>query len=127
VFCVAVYLPLIFYLIVDISSDVSNKYINAVTYVFFLVPLYRCKTWSLTLRVFKKWVLRIFGPKRDEVTGEWRRLHNMELYALYFSPNITRALQSRRLMWAGHVARMGEMKVAYRVLVGNRRKGDHLE
>jgi hypothetical protein len=60
------------------------------------------------LRVFENKVLRrIFGPKRDEVTGEWRRLHNEELYALYFSPNI-RVIKSRRLRWAGHVARMGE-------------------
>jgi hypothetical protein len=51
---------------------------------------------------------RIFGPKRDEVTGEWRRLHHKELYALYFSPNIIRVIKSRRLRWAGHVARMGE-------------------
>jgi hypothetical protein len=51
---------------------------------------------------------RIFGSKRDEVTGKWRRLYNKELYALYFSPNTTRAIKSRRLRWAGHVARMGE-------------------
>jgi hypothetical protein len=61
---------------------------------------------------------RIFGPKRDEVTGEWRRLHNKELYALYCSPIIIRVIKSRRLRWAGHVARMGERKVAYRALVG---------
>jgi hypothetical protein len=60
---------------------------------------------------------RIFGPKRDEVTGEWRRLHNKELYALYSSPNIIRVFKSRRLKWASHVARMGERRVAYRVLV----------
>jgi hypothetical protein len=51
---------------------------------------------------------RIFGPKRDEVTGEWRRLHNKELYALYSSPNIIRVMKSRRLRWTGHVTRMGE-------------------
>jgi hypothetical protein len=61
---------------------------------------------------------RIFGPKRDEVTGEWRRLHNKELYALYPSPNIIRVMKSRRLRWAGHVARMGERRGAYRALVG---------
>jgi hypothetical protein len=61
---------------------------------------------------------RIFGPKRDEVTGEWRRLHNKELYALYSSPNIIRVINSRRLRWAGHVARMGERRDAYRALVG---------
>jgi hypothetical protein len=61
---------------------------------------------------------RIFGPKRDEVTGEWRRLHNKELYALYSSPNIIRLIKSRRLRWAEHVARMGERSGAYRDLVG---------
>jgi hypothetical protein len=62
---------------------------------------------------------RIFGPKRDEVTGEWRRLHNKDLYALYSSPNIIRVIKSRRLRWAGHVARMGERRGVYRALVGN--------
>jgi hypothetical protein len=71
------------------------------------------------LRVFENKVLRrIFGPKRDEVTGEWKRLHNKELYALYSSPNIIRVIKSRRLKWAGHVARMGDTRGAYRVLVG---------
>jgi hypothetical protein len=71
------------------------------------------------LRVFENKVLRrIFGPKRDEVTREWRRLHNKELYALYSSPNIIRVIKSRRLRWAGHVARMGERRGAYRGLVG---------
>jgi hypothetical protein len=66
-----------------------------------------------TLRVFEDKVLRrIFGPKRDEVTGEWRRLHNKELYALYSSLNIIRVIKSRRLRWAGHVARMGERRGA---------------
>jgi hypothetical protein len=71
------------------------------------------------LSVFENRVLRrIFGPKRDEVTGEWRRLHNKDLDALYSSPNIIRVMKSRRLRWAGHVARMGERRGAYRVLVG---------
>jgi hypothetical protein len=61
---------------------------------------------------------RIFGPKRDEVPREWRRLHNKELYALYSSPNIIRVIKSRRLRWAGRVARMGERRGAYRDLVG---------
>jgi hypothetical protein len=70
------------------------------------------------LRVFENMVLRrIFGPKRDEVTGEWRRLHNEELYALYSSPTIIRVIKSRRLKWVGHVARMGERRGAYRALV----------
>jgi hypothetical protein len=60
---------------------------------------------------------RIFGPKRDEVTGECRRLHNGELNDLYSSPNIIRVIKSRRMIWAGHVARMGEKRGAYRILV----------
>ena len=75
------------------------------------VVLYVCETWPLTLkevcrlRVFKNRVLRrIFGPKRDEVTGKWRRLHNKERYALYSSQNIIRVIKSKRLRWAGHVA-----------------------
>jgi hypothetical protein len=61
-----------------------------------------------SLRVFENRVLRrIFGHKRDEVTGEWRRIHNKELYALSFLPNIIRMIKSRRLSWTGHVARMG--------------------
>ena len=71
------------------------------------------------LRVFENMVLRrIFGPRRDEVTGNWRRLHNEELNDLYSSPNIVRVIKSRRMRWAGHVARMGEERGAYRVLVG---------
>jgi hypothetical protein len=71
------------------------------------------------LRTFENKVLmRIFGAKRDEVTGEWRRLHNKELYALYSTLNIIRVIKSRRLRWAGHVARVGERRGAYRALVG---------
>jgi hypothetical protein len=66
--------------------------------------------------VFDNRVLRrIFGPKRDDVTGEWRRLHNEELNDLYSSPNSIRVIKSRRMRWAGHVARMGERRGAYRV------------
>jgi hypothetical protein len=61
---------------------------------------------------------RIFGPKRHEATGEWRRLHNEELNDLYSSPNIIRVIKWRRMRWAGHVARMGEKRGAYRILVG---------
>jgi hypothetical protein len=71
------------------------------------------------LRVFKNRVLRrIFGPKGDEVTREWRKLHNEELNALYSIPNLVRLIKSRRMRWAGHVAPMGDGRVVYRVLVG---------
>jgi len=71
------------------------------------------------LRVFENMVLRrIFGPRRDEVTGDWRRFHNEELNDLYCSPNIVRVIKSRRMRWAGHVTRMGEERGVYRVLVG---------
>ena len=89
------------------------------------VVIYGCETSSLTvreegkLRVFENLVLRgIFGPRRDEVTGEWRRLHNEELNDLYSSPDIVRVIKSRRMRWAGHVALMGEERGAYGVLVG---------
>jgi hypothetical protein len=69
--------------------------------------------------VFENRVLRrIFGPKRDEVTGEWRKLHNKELHDLYSSPRIIRIIKSWRMRWAGHAARMGEKRNAYRLLVG---------
>ena len=89
------------------------------------VVLYGFGTWSLTLReerklrVFENMVLRgIFGPRRDEVMGEWRRLHNEELNDLYSSPNTVRVIKSRRMRWAGHVAHMGEVRGVYRVLLG---------
>ena len=73
------------------------------------------------LRVFENRMLRrVFGPKRDEVTGEWRKLHNEELSDLYPLPNIVRVVKSRRMRWAGHVARMGEGRGVHRVLVGKR-------
>jgi hypothetical protein len=88
------------------------------------VVLYGCETWSLTLREerrlreFGNRVLRrVFGPKRDEVTGKWRKLHNGELNDLYSLPNIVRVAKSRRMRWAGHVARMGEDRGVHRVLV----------
>jgi hypothetical protein len=71
------------------------------------------------LRVFENRVLRrIYGPKRDEVTGGWRKLHNEELHGLYSSPSIVRVIKARRMRWAGHVARMGEVRGAYNILVG---------
>jgi hypothetical protein len=78
------------------------------------VVLYGCETWSLTLReehrlrVFENRVLRrIFGPRRDEVTGDWRKLHNEEVHNLYSLPTTIRMIKSRRMRWAGHVTRMG--------------------
>jgi len=89
------------------------------------VVLYGCETWSLTLteecrlRVFENRVFRrIFGPKGDEVTGEWRKLHNEELNVLHSSPSIVQMIKPKRMRWAGHVARMGEGRGVYRVLVG---------
>ena len=86
--------------------------------------MYGCETWSLTLReerrlrVFENRALRgIFGPKRDEARGEWRKLHNEEISTLYSSPNIIRIIKPRQMSWAGNVARMGERRDAYRVLV----------
>jgi hypothetical protein len=71
------------------------------------------------LRVFENRVLRrIFGPRRDEVTGESRKLLNEELHDLYFSPSLIRRIKSRRMRWAGHLARMGENRNAYRLLLG---------
>jgi len=93
--------------------------------IILLVVLYGCETWSLTLREERKLrvsenrvLRRIFGPKRDEVTGEWRKLRNEKLYGLYFSPNTFRVIKSRRVRWAGHVAHMGERRGVYRVLAG---------
>jgi hypothetical protein len=69
----------------------------------------------------------IFGPKREEVAGGWRRLHNEELHNLYGSPNVTRMIKSRRMRWAGHVARIGEMRYAYDILFENLKGRDHSE
>jgi hypothetical protein len=98
------------------------------------VVLYGCETWSLILReecrlrVFENRVLRwIFGPTKDKATGDWRRLHKKELYGLYSSPNITRVIKSRRLRWAGYVARRGRGKVHTGLYWGSLREGDHLE
>jgi hypothetical protein len=86
------------------------------------VVLYGWETWSLIVREEHKLrVLRIFGPKRDGVTGGWRKLHNKhnkELHHLYSLPSIIRIIESRRMRWAGHVARMGEKRNVYRLLVG---------
>ena len=89
------------------------------------VVLYGCETWSLTLREERRLRVsenmmprRIFGPRGDEVTGEWRKLHNEELNDLYCSPNIVRVIKTRRMRWPRHVACMGERRGVYRVLVG---------
>jgi hypothetical protein len=79
------------------------------------------------LRVFEKRLLmRIFGPKRDKLTREWRKLHNEELNYLYFSLNIVRVIKSRSMRWAEYVARMGERRCIYRILVGKPGERDHL-
>ena len=110
-----------------LSSRLLSKNLKIKIYRSIMLPvvLYGCETWSLTLReerklrVFENTVLRrIFGPRMDKVTGEWRRLHNEELNDLYSSPNIVRVIKSRTMRWAGHVACMGEERGVYRVLVG---------
>jgi hypothetical protein len=110
-----------------LSSRLLSRNVNIKIHktIILFVVLYGCETWSLTsreehrLRVSENRVLRrIFGPKRDEVTGGWRKLHNEELHCLYSSPSIIRVIKSRRMRWAGHVARMGEVRNAYSILVG---------
>jgi hypothetical protein len=110
-----------------LSSRLLSRNVKVKIYKTIILPvvLYECETWSLTLReehrlrVFENRVLRrIFGPKRDEVTGEWRKLHNEELHNLYSYPVVIRQVKSRRMRWAGHVAHMGVERKVYRVLVG---------
>ena len=127
--CLSVYLP--------VTCNAKSKFLSYLGLRTFSknssacsklpVVLYGCETWSLILReerrlrVFENRVLRkVLGPKRDEVTGEWRKLHNEELNDLYvyFLPNIVRVVKSRRMRWAGHVACMGEDRVVQKVLVG---------
>ena len=100
-----------------LSSRLLSRKLKIEIYRSIILPvvLYGCEAWSLTLReerklrVFENMVLRrIFGPRRDEVTGKWRRPHNEELSDLYCSPNIVRVIKSRRMRWAGHVALVGE-------------------
>ena len=105
-----------------LSSSLLSKNLNIKIYrtIILSVVLYGCGTWSLSVREERRIrVLRsIFGPKRDQVTVEWRKLHNEELNDLYYSPNIVRVINSRRMRWVGHVARMGARIGVYRVSVG---------
>jgi len=110
-----------------LSSRLLSKNLKIKMYRTIILPvvLYGCGTWLLTLReerrlrVFENRLLRrVFGSKRDEVTGEWRKLHNEELRDLYSIPTIVQVVKSRRMRWAGHVAHMGEGRGVHRVLVG---------
>jgi len=110
-----------------LSAGLLSKNIKIKKYRNQILPviLYGCETWSLTLRekcslrLFENRVLkRKFGLERDEVTGEWRKVHNEELNDLYCSPNIVRMIKSRRMRLAGHVARMGKKRGVYSVLMG---------
>jgi hypothetical protein len=103
--------------------SIQNVKVTIYKTIIMPVVLYGSETWSVTLReehrlrVLEKRVLRIFGPKRNEVMGEWRKVHSGELHNLY-SPDIIRLIKSRRMGWGGHVACMGEGTNMYRVLVG---------
>jgi hypothetical protein len=113
-----------------LSSRLLSRNVEVRIYKTIILPvvLYGCGTWSLTLRkenrlrVFENRVLRrIFGPKMDEVTGEWRKLHSEELHILYSSPDI-RQIKSRRMRWAGHVTRMEEEKNVYQGFDGKTKR-----
>ena len=119
-----------------LSSSLLSKNLKIKIYRTLILTgvLYGCETWSLSLReqrrlrVFENRVLRgIFGPKRDEVTGEWRKLHNGELNDLYCSPNIVQIIKSRGIRWAVYVASIRERRGVYRVLVGKTERKRPLE
>jgi hypothetical protein len=114
-------------LFVEYINYFSLLTINIYRTIILPVVLYGCEAWSLTLReerrlrVFENRVLRrIFEPKRDEITGEWRKRDNEELNDLHSSPTTVRVIKSRRMGWAEHVLRMGEGRGVYTVLVGKR-------
>jgi len=119
-----------------LSSSLLSKNLKIKIYRTIILPVVwcRCETWSLKLReerrlrVFENKVLRrIFGPKRDEVTREWRKLHNEELNDLYSLPIIVRVIKSRIMRWTGHVAHMGERRGIYTGFYwGNLRERDNL-
>ena len=117
-----------------LSSCWLSKNFTTKIYRTIILPLvlYGYETWSLTsreerrLRVFENRVLRrVFGPRRDDVTGEWRKLHNEELNDLYCSTNIVRVIKSGRIRWVGHVARMGRGEAYTGLWWGNLRERDH--
>jgi hypothetical protein len=118
-----------------LSSRLISKNLKIKIYKTVILPvvLYRCETWSLTLReehrlrVFENRVLRkIFGPKREE-DDSWKKFHNDELHNLYSSSNIVRVIKSRRMRWAGHVARMGEGRGVTGFWLGGPNVRDHWE
>ena len=117
-----------------LSSRLLSKNLKFKIYRTIILPvvLYGCETWSLTLReerklrVFENMVLRrIFGPRGHEVTGEWRRLHNEELNDLYSSSNTFGVIKSKKVRWAGHIARMGRGEAYTGFWWGNLRERDH--
>jgi hypothetical protein len=117
-----------------LSSRLISKNLKIKIYKTVILPvvLYGFETWSPTLgeehrlRVFENSVLRIFGPEREE-DGSWRKLHNDELHDLYSSPNIVRVIKSRRMRWAGHVARMERGEVLTGFWLGGPKARDHWE
>jgi hypothetical protein len=117
-----------------LSSQLLSKNLKIRIYTTIILPvvLYGCETWSLTLReehrrgLFENRMLRrIFGLKRDEVIGERRKLHNKELHDLYSSPSIIRIIKARRIIWAGHVARMGRRGMRIGCWWESQREGGH--
>jgi hypothetical protein len=119
-----------------LSSCLRSRNIKVKIYKTIILPvfLYGCETWSLTLReenklrVFENRVLsKIFGPKRDKVTGEWRKLHNGELHNLHSSPDIIRQIKARRMKWARHMACMGEGRKCAGIWWESPKEKDHFK